>query len=199
MCSAIVLSVIIYFKVPLHRFFRTAWSSCLGLGGDCWIVFRWILDVDWGLLNTWLRAIGLGELALNWLGRKDTPLFVVILIHWWSVFGYTFVLALAGLTAIPGELVEAAYVDGASRLQVARRILLPMLRPTLVTILILSFIGKMQAFNVVWVLTRGGPVHYSETVATYIQNESSTGAPLTWGILPQWPHYGSGSSWSSWD
>jgi ABC-type sugar transport system permease subunit len=170
LCSAIVLSIIVYFKVPLHRFFRTVWFfPVLVSGVIIGLVFRWVLNQDWGLLNTWLRAIGLDQLALNWLGRKDTPLFVVILIHWWSVFGYTFVLALAGLTAIPSELIEAAYVDGATRLQVARRILLPMLRPTLILILILSFIGKMQAFNVVWVLTRGGPVHYSETVATYIQ------------------------------
>jgi ABC-type sugar transport system permease subunit len=168
--SAIILSLIIYFKVPLHRLFRTAWFFPILVSGVIvGLVFRWIFDVDWGLLNSGLRAIGLDKLALNWLGRKDTPLFAVIFVHWWSVFGYTFVLVLAGLTAIPSELVEAAYVDGATHLQVVRRILLPMLRPTLITVWILSFIGKMQAFNVVWVLTHGGPVHFSETVATYIQ------------------------------
>ncbi len=168
--SAIGLSLIIYFKVPLHRFFRTVWFfPVLVSGVIVGLVFRWIFDVDWGLLNAGLRAIGLDQLALNWLGRKDTPLFVVIFVHWWSVFGYTFILVLAGLTAIPSELIEAAYVDGATRLQVIRRILLPMLRPTLITVWVLSFIGKMQSFNVVWVLTRGGPVHFSETVATYIQ------------------------------
>jgi ABC-type sugar transport system permease subunit len=93
-------------------------------------------------------------------------------VHFWATFGFTFVLQLAGLTAVPGELTEAAEIDGASRLQVIRYVLVPLLRPTIVTALILSFIGKMNAFNVVWVLTNGGPLHFSETVATYVQKRA---------------------------
>jgi multiple sugar transport system permease protein/raffinose/stachyose/melibiose transport system permease protein len=124
------------------------------------------------LVNVALRAVGLGQLALNWLGRADTPLGVVIFVHFWATFGFTFVLLLAGLSAIPSELQEAAQIDGASRRQVIRHVLLPLLRPTIVTAMILSFIGKMNAFNVVWVLTNGGPLHFSETVATYVQKRA---------------------------
>lgn len=173
MITAVTLACLVYFKVPLHRFYRTAWFSPILVSGVIvGLVFRWIFNFDWGLINVGLRAIGLDELALNWLGRRDTPLWVVIFVHYWSTFGYSFVLLLAGLTAIPEELIEAARIDGASTAQVAWKVLLPILRPTFFTVLILSFMGKMRAFNVVWVLTNGGPLHFSETVATYVQKRA---------------------------
>jgi len=179
MLTATTLAFVVYFKVPLHRFYRTAWfTPFLVTGVIVGLVFRWMFNVDWGLLNATLRLIGLDTLALNWLGRKDTPLWVVIIVHWWATFGYSFILLLAGLSAIPHELVEAAYIDGASTVQAALRVLLPLLRPTFVTVLILSFMGKMRAFDVVWVLTHGGPMHFSETVATYVQKRA-----FCWGSL----------------
>ena len=179
MITATTLAFVVYFKVRLYRFYRTAWfTPFLVSGVIVGLVFRWIFNVDWGLLNVTLRAIGLDALALNWLGRRDTPLWVVIFVHYWGTFGYSFILLLAGLTAIPHELVEAAYIDGASTVQAALRVLLPLLRPTFVTVLILSFMGKMRAFDVVWVLTKGGPMHFSETVATYVQKRA-----FGWGSL----------------
>jgi multiple sugar transport system permease protein/raffinose/stachyose/melibiose transport system permease protein len=179
MLTATTLAFVVYFKVRFYRFYRTAWfTPFLVTGVIVGLVFRWMFNVDWGLLNATLRLIGLDTLALNWLGRKDTPLWVVIIVHWWATFGYSFILLLAGLTAIPHELVEAAYIDGASTVQAALRVLLPLLRPTFVTVLILSFMGKMRAFDVVWVLTHGGPMHFSETVATYVQKRA-----FGWGSL----------------
>ena len=171
--TASTLAFAVYYRVPLYRFYRVAWFTPILVSGVIiGMVFRWIFNYDWGLVNVGLRAVGLGQLAVNWLGRADTPLGVVIFVHFWATFGFTFVLLLAGLTAIPGELQEAAQIDGASRRQVIRHVLLPLLRPTIVTAMILSFIGKMNAFNVVWVLTNGGPLHFSETVATYVQKRA---------------------------
>jgi multiple sugar transport system permease protein/raffinose/stachyose/melibiose transport system permease protein len=173
MVTATTLAFVVYFRVPFHRFYRTAWfMPRLVSGVIVGLVFRWIFNVDWGLLNVTLRAIGLDALALNWLGRIDTPLWVVIFVQYWATFGYSFILLLAGLTAIPEELIEAALIDGANRVQTVTRIMLPMLRPTFVTVLILSFMGKMRAFNVVRVLTDGRPLHFSETVATYVQKRA---------------------------
>jgi len=173
MFIATTLAFLVYFKVPFHRFYRTAWfMPRLVSGVIVGFIFRWIFNVDWGLLNVALRALGLDALALNWLGRTDTPIWVVICVHVWSVFGYSFILLLAGLTTINEELVEAAYIDGASRFQTVLRVLFPLLWPTFVTVLILSFMGKMHAFNVVWVLTQGRPLHFSETVATWVQNRA---------------------------
>lgn len=173
MTVATALAVVIYFKVPFHRFYRVAWFTPILVSGVIvGIVFRWIFDYDWGLLDSALRLVGLDVLALNWLGRLDTPIFVVISVHFWATVGYSFVLLLAGLSAVPTDLMEASYIDGASRLRAVWHVLLPLLRPTWVTVFILSFMGKMNAFNVVWALTMGGPMHASETVATYIQKRA---------------------------
>ncbi len=173
MVTAIALAMVVYFKVPFHRFYRVAWFTPILVSGVIvGLVFRWIFNYDWGILNVGLRAIGLDQFALNWLGRRDTPIWAVIFVHYWATFGYSFILILAGLTAIPVELVEAAYIDGASRLRAIWYVLLPLLKPTMITVLILSFMGKMHAFHVVWVLTNGGPLHFSETVATYVQKRA---------------------------
>ncbi len=175
MLTATLLAFLVYFKVPMYRFYRFAWFTPLLVSGVIiGLVFRWVFNVDWGLLNVTLRAVGLDQFALNWLGRTDTPIWVVIFVHYWATFGYSFVLLLAGLSAIPKELLDAAKIDGASTWQAVWRVLLPLLRPTLVTVLILSFMGKMRAFNVVWVLTKGRPLHASETVATWVQNRAFT-------------------------
>lgn len=182
MITALTLALLIYFKVPFWRFYRIAWfTPVLVSGVIVGLIFRWIFTYDWGLLNTFLREIGLDSYAYNWLGRRDTPLYVVIFVHYWSTFGFSFVLLLAGLTAIPEELLDAAKVDGASTLQVVTRIMLPLLRPTFVTVLILSFMGKMRAFNVVWVLTGGGPLWFSETVATYVHKRAFSWRTLDLG------------------
>lgn len=145
---ATFLALLVFFKVPFYRFFRTAWFTPMLVSGVIvGLVFRWIFNNEWGLINTALRSIGLDDLALNWLGRRDTPLWVVIFVHFWSTFGFSFVLILAGLSAIPSELIEAARVDGAKIRQIIQRIILPMLGPTLVTVTILSFTGKMKAFT----------------------------------------------------
>ncbi len=171
--TATVLAFVVYYKVPLYRFYRVAWFTPILVSGVIvGLVFRWIFNYDWGLVNTGLRAVGLEALALNWLGRRETPLMVVIFVHFWATFGFSFVLLLAGLSAIPAELLEAAHIDGATRPQAIWHVMLPLLRPTVVTVLILSFIGKMNAFNVVWALTNGGPLHFSETVATYVQKRA---------------------------
>lgn len=173
MTAATILAVVIYFRVPFFRFYRVAWFTPILVSGVIvGIIFRWVFDYDWGLLNAVLNRVGLGALALNWLGRLDTPIWVVISVHFWATIGYSFVLLLAGLSAVPLDLMEAAYIDGASRPRAVWHVLLPLLRPTWVTVLILSFMGKMNAFNVVWALTMGGPMHASETVATYIQKRA---------------------------
>jgi multiple sugar transport system permease protein/raffinose/stachyose/melibiose transport system permease protein len=173
MVTAIALAMVVYFKVPFSRFYRVAWFTPILVSGVIvGLVFRWIFNFDWGILNAGLRAVGLDQFALNWLGRRDTPIWIVIFVHYWATFGYSFILILAGLTAIPVELVEAAYIDGASKLRAIWHVLLPLLKPTAITVLILSFMGKMHAFHVVWVLTNGGPLHFSETVATYVQKRA---------------------------
>jgi ABC-type sugar transport system permease subunit len=167
MTVATALALILYFKVPLHRLFRAVWFSPILISGVVvgWL-FRWVFNPDWGPLTTILKSIGLGGLAINWL--VDAPLTMVILVHFWRTFGFSMVILLAGLSGIPQEMVEAARIDGAGHWAIVRHVLLPLLRRTAVNVLILSFIGKMSAFDTVFVLTGGGPMHRSETVATWV-------------------------------
>ena len=132
MTVATLLAIIVYHKVPFYRFYRVAWFTPMLVSGVIvGIVFRWIFDYDWGLLDSALRAVGLDGLALNWLGRLDTPIWVVIAVHFWATVGYSFVLLLAGLSAIPVDLLEAAYIDGATRMGADRHVLLPSAAPHL--------------------------------------------------------------------
>jgi multiple sugar transport system permease protein/raffinose/stachyose/melibiose transport system permease protein len=182
MLVAVVLAFILYFKVPFHRFYRVAWfSPILVTGVIVGIVFKWIFNLDWGLLNAFLRAVGFESLAKNWLGSPVTALWVVIFVHFWNTFGHSFILLLAGLSTISPELLESAALDGASKLKTSIHILFPMLMPVFITTTILSFMGKMRAFHVVWVLTNGGPMHGTETVATYVQKRAFGWASLDLG------------------
>jgi len=167
MIVATALALILYFEVPLHRLFRAVWFTPVLISGVVvsWL-FRWIFNADWGPLTQVLESFGLEALTLNWL--VDAPLACVIFVHFWRTFGFSMVITLAGLSSIPGELVEAARIDGANTFELVRKILLPLVRGTLLNVLILSFIGKMSAFDTVYALTGGGPIHRSETVATWI-------------------------------
>jgi multiple sugar transport system permease protein/raffinose/stachyose/melibiose transport system permease protein len=182
MAVAVILAFLVYFKVPFHRFYRAAWfSPILVTGVIVGVVFKWIFNFDWGLLNAFLRRVGLDSLAKNWLGSPNTALWVAIFVHFWNTFGYSFILLLAGLSTVNAEVIESASLDGASKWKTCLHILLPMLMPVFITTTILSFMGKMRAFHVVWVLTNGGPMHATETVATYVQKRAFGWASLDLG------------------
>ncbi|MDY7027899.1 MAG: sugar ABC transporter permease [Spirochaetota bacterium] len=173
MLVATALAFIVYFRVPFYRFYRIAWfTPVLITGVIVGIVFKWIFNFEWGLVNVGLRTLGLDSLAINWLGRPNTALGVVIFVHFWNTFGYSFILLLAGLSAVPRDVLESAQIDGATSLRICTSILFPMILPVFITTTILSFMGKMRAFHVVWVLTNGGPMHHTETVATYVQKRA---------------------------
>lgn len=105
-------------------------------------------------------------------GRINLPLYSLIAMTVWKFAGWNMVIFLAALSSLPEELLEAARIDGANYWQVLRHIIVPLLRVLMVNLYILSWIGKMMQFALVWVTTRGGPVHYTETIATYVQKRA---------------------------
>ena len=121
-----------------------------------------------GLAEHLLTAIGLGGAYEPWLASRDTVLIAMFFIITWKYFGFHMILLLAGLQGIPRELEEAAAIDGASRWQGIRYVILPLLGPTIRVSVFLSIIGSIQLFDLVWVTTRGGPVNASNTMATYM-------------------------------
>ena len=132
------------------------------------VIWLWIYNFDWGIVNVVLRGVGLGALATAWLGTPQTALPALIVITTWMFVGFDMVILLAAMHAIPSDVLEAAAIDGATKYQTILNVTIPLMRQTLVNLLILCFIGKMKQFALVYVMTRGGPLWATETVATYV-------------------------------
>jgi ABC-type sugar transport system permease subunit len=166
---ALVLALTLYARVPFARFFRTVWFTPVLMSYPVvGVIWLWVYNYDWGMANLVLRAVGLGPYAQAWLASPTTALPALILVTTWMFAGFNMVVLLAAIHAIPAEYVEAARVDGASAWRRTVHIIIPLVRPTLVNLAILDFIGKMKQFALVWVMTRGGPMWGTETVATYV-------------------------------
>ena len=144
------------------------------------ILFYLILQPD-GLVNSALRSSGLGFLASEWFGSLSLVMVTLFFVISWKYFGFHMILLLAGLQGIPHEVGEAALIDGASRWQAFRYVTLPLLGPTLRVSIFLSIIGALQIFDIVWATTRGGPVHTSDTMATYMYDYGFTRQLMGYG------------------
>ena len=128
------------------------------------IVFTLLLQPG-ALVDTGLKGVGLGGLIQDWLGDSSFVMITLFIIISWKYFGFHMILLLAGLQGIPHEIEEAALIDGAGRWQAFRGITLPLLGPTLRVSIFLSMIGALQLFDMVWVMTAGGPITASNTMA----------------------------------
>jgi raffinose/stachyose/melibiose transport system permease protein len=139
------------------------------------LVFKSILNPATGLLNTSLRAVGLDFLAQRWLVDVHWALPSVIGVDTWRGAGYIMVILIAGLQAIPREYYEAAAIDGAGGWSAFWRITLPLLMPVLTVTTVLNLLYGLKVFDIVFVLTNGGPGRATDTVYTAIFEEFSKG------------------------
>jgi raffinose/stachyose/melibiose transport system permease protein len=126
------------------------------------VLFSLILAPDAGMANQVLALFGADS---DWLADPDTVMPSLFLVMTWKYFGFHMMIYLAGRQNIPNELVEAAQIDGASSWKVFRHITLPLLGPTIRISVFLCVIYTIQLFDLVWILTQGGPSHSSETMA----------------------------------
>jgi raffinose/stachyose/melibiose transport system permease protein len=131
------------------------------------VIWNWIYNPLFGLLNTGLRNIGLGSLAYGWLGESETALYAVLLTAIWTYLGFCIVVLFSGLQKVDSELVDAARIDGANVWQRFKNIIVPQIRPVLTMVIVYTIIGGFNVFDVVWVMTAGGPNNASEVIATY--------------------------------
>jgi raffinose/stachyose/melibiose transport system permease protein len=131
-------------------------------------IWRYVLHPDEGLLNTVLGTFIVDYQKVGWLGDRNIVLLGIFAVLTWKYFGFHMILYMAGLQSIPGDLEDAARVDGASGSQVLRYVTLPLLGSTIRLSVFLSILGSFQQFVIVWVLTEGGPVNASELIATYL-------------------------------
>ncbi|MBK0330785.1 sugar ABC transporter permease [Brachybacterium sp. MASK1Z-5] len=130
------------------------------------IVFLWLLDSQLGIVNLILQGIGFDPVSF-WANEKWV-IPTIALVNVWRHMGYTALLLFAGLQSIPEQLYEAARTEGAGEWQLFRRITLPLLRPILALVLIMSIIGSFQVFDTVSVTTQGGPSDASKVLQMYI-------------------------------
>jgi multiple sugar transport system permease protein len=130
------------------------------------LVWKWIMHPDFGILNGFLGLFGVPK--LGWLQDRSMALFSVALVAIWHSAGYNMTIFLAGLKGIPQSYYEAAEIDGASYWQRFRHITVPLLTPTLFFVLIISLIGSFQVFNLVYIMTEGGPGNSTQVYVYYL-------------------------------
>jgi ABC-type sugar transport system permease subunit len=126
------------------------------------LVWQWILDGNYGLLNHALIRLGFPQLVHHWLSDPKTALNTVAIVHCWKGFGWGFLIFLAGLQTIPRQLYEAARVDGANAWQSFKNITFPLMIPVTVLVMILTVLGTMQAFVLIIAMTGGGPAYHTQ-------------------------------------
>ena len=167
--GGLLLALCLFARAPLAPLLRVVWFTPVLMSyvvvGILWV---WIFDYDWGLANASLRWLGLGALEQSWLGHPSTALWSVLVAHEWKWLGFNMIVFLAALHALPAEVLGAAELDNCGWLAKLFYIIVPMLRTTIVNLMVLSFIGKMMVFDLIWVMTGGGPLWSTETVSTYV-------------------------------
>lgn len=126
------------------------------------IVWAWMLNPEFGLINQMLKMIGIR--GPGWIASLEWAMPSVILVAVWHGFGYNMVLFLAGLKNVPRELYEAAKVDGATAWQRFRHVTLPLISPTTFFIVVISVIGSFKVFDLVFMMTRGGPADATQVL-----------------------------------
>jgi ABC-type sugar transport system permease subunit len=135
------------------------------------VLWSFVLRSD-GAFNVMLRAMGLEELAKSWLLSPPWNTLAMILAHTWQATGVSVVLFLVGLQAIPRDPIEAARIDGATGWTLFRYITWPLLRPMTVVVIGISLVNSLKTFDVIWVMTQGGPYRSSETLAVTMYRET---------------------------
>ena len=168
-----LLSYILFKGIRLKRFFNTAlfipYLISMVVVGCIW---RIIYDPTIGPLNQILETVGLGSLAQPWLSQISTALPAIIVTWIWRTIPFNMLICYANIMTLPKEQLEAAEMDGASPFQRLRYIIIPHMIPTFVTLGILTVTNDLRAFDLVWVMTQGGPGGASDVLTSYVYSKA---------------------------
>ncbi|SNX54662.1 sugar ABC transporter permease [Thermoanaerobacterium sp. RBIITD] len=168
---SLLLALILSRGIKGEKFYRTVYFIPVILStvviGQLWMK---IYNPNYGLLNFILTKIGLQSLTNQWLGNAKTALGAVFVPILWQYIGYHMLLMYASAKSIPTDIYEAAKIDGATESQIAFRITIPLMKPILKVCVIFAVIGSFKAFDLIYVLTNGGPLHASEVPSTLMYN-----------------------------
>lgn len=148
------------------------------------MIWGWIYNPLFGVLNYVLRVIGLDSLTRAWLGTPDTALLSIIAAAVWGYFGFCLVIFMAGLQNLDMDQIEASRIDGANAIQRFWYVIVPQLRYVLNMVIVYTLIGGFNVFDIVYVMTKGGPANHTELIGTYTykmafqENQLGYGATL---------------------
>lgn len=169
----LLLALAIDTKVPGGKFFKSVFylPICLSavVVGQTWI---WMYQPDWGLINTLVGTATGTQQHFAWLANPDTALWSVIAAWVWQQTGLAMVIYLAGLTSIPEDLIEACTLEGGNAVQRTWHVVFPLLAPATIVVVALSVINSLKGFDILYVMTGGGPFNSSDTLAMHMYNES---------------------------
>ena len=169
----LLLALLIDSQVRGSNFFKSIFylPICLSavVVGQIWI---WIYQQEWGLLNTIINLFRENSFEYAWLSKPDTSLYSVIIAWSWQQTALSMVIYLAGLTSIPKNLLEASQIEGANIFQRTFFIVIPLLIPATIIVVALSMINSLKGFDILYIMTEGGPFHSSDTLAMHMYNES---------------------------
>lgn len=182
---SLLLALVIAAGVKFESFYRNAFFIPVIIStvviGQLWMK---IYNADYGLLNTMLRAVGLESLTRIWLGDKSTALACTFVPMLWQYVGYHMLLMYGAIKSIPQELMEAAKIDGASQTRTALSVTIPVIKPMLKVCATFSIIGSLKIFDLIFVLTNGGPSGASEVPTTlmyktiFLKNQYGYGSAM---------------------
>ncbi len=146
------------------------------------IIWVYILDPNIGIINNVLDAIGADSLKHKWIGGDTLSPYSIAVIYFWQQLGYLVTIFIAGLKMIPGDVLEAVKIDGASSVQEIRYVIIPMMRTTISTVAVLIITGVFKIFEIVQQTTGGGPNHLSETLVTYSYSMTFSSGDYGYGM-----------------
>lgn len=175
MAIGLMLAVLLWRRPPGFTLFRTIFFmpqvlSAVVIG----IIWNWIYNPIFGNLNKMLDAVGLENVSRGWLGDPDFALYAVLAAAIWAEVGFVFVVFLAGLQNVSKDLLEAATIDGANSWQRFKDVTVPQLSNVINVVTALLLIGGFNVFDIVFVMTGGGPANATEVIATLTYKEAFT-------------------------
>lgn len=145
------------------------------------VIWSWVYDPKLGIINSTLKAIGLGSLAQNWIGNPNLTIYSIIIAGAWQLTGYAMVLYLAGLRSISQELIEASKIDGANSWQSFWYIIYPMLKNVRTVVIATIIINSFKIFDLVFTMTQGGPGEASNVLALLMYKEAFWKFKMSYG------------------
>ncbi len=180
--TGLALAMALNRYIPGSKVFKAAFYSPLVLSlVVCGLIWSWMYHPAKGLINETLRAIGFPGLAQGWLSNENLVMWSIIAVAVWRQVGYVMVLYLAGLQGIDPGLVDASKVDGANAWQTFRHVIFPLLAPVTVIVVVISIIDSLRAFDLVSVMTRGGPHNASSVLANFMYIEAFNNYKMGYG------------------